>query len=57
MSSTLYIAYKVAKIFVYPLTWILVLVGLALLWSGGGRTRWLRVSLLLALGVDRKSVV
>jgi uncharacterized SAM-binding protein YcdF (DUF218 family) len=51
VSSALYIAYKLAKIFVYPLTWILVLLGLALLWSNGRRTRWLRVSLLLALGV------
>ena len=51
MSSTLYIAYKLAKIFVYPLTWILALLAFALLWSRPSHLRRVRICLVPALAL------
>jgi uncharacterized SAM-binding protein YcdF (DUF218 family) len=51
MSSVVYAAYKIIKVLAYPLTWILLLLGLALFWSGGRHTRRLRGCLVLALAV------
>jgi len=56
MSPTVYVAYKIAKLGVYPLTWILVLLVLALFASWRGHWRWLRVcvgsAFLLAYGLS-----
>ena len=51
MSSVVYAAYKIVKVLVYPLTWIVLLVALALLWAGGRHARRARVCLVLALAV------
>ena len=51
MSSTLYIAYKLAKVFVYPLTWALALLTFALLWSRPSHLRRARICLVLALAI------
>ncbi len=51
LSSTLYIAYKLAKILVYPLTWILALLAFALLWSRASHLRRARTCLVLALAL------
>lgn len=49
MSSVAYAAYKVVKVAVFPLTWILLLLAAALVASWRGRWRLLRVCLILAL--------
>src|SRR3990172_5944297 len=51
MSSVVYAAYKIVKVLVYPLTWIVLLVALALLWAGGRHAHRARVCLVLALAV------
>jgi uncharacterized SAM-binding protein YcdF (DUF218 family) len=51
MSSVAYAAYKIVKVLVYPLTWIVLLVALALLWAGGRHAHRARVCLVLALAV------
>lgn len=51
MSSVAYAAYKIVKVLVYPLTWIVLLAALALLWAGGRHARRARVCLVLALAV------
>lgn len=56
MSPAVYTAYKIAKLGVYPLTWILVLLLLALVASWRGHWRWLRFcvcsAFLLAYGLS-----
>ena len=49
MSPLVYAAYKVAKIAVFPLTWVLVLLVLALWALWRGRRRWLQACLVAAL--------
>ena len=51
MSAVAYAVYKIVKILVYPLTWIVLLSGLALLWAGGRHAHRARVCLVLALAV------
>ena len=51
MSSVAYAAYKIVKVLVYPLTWIVLLMALALLWAGGRHAHRARVCLVLALAV------
>ena len=51
MSSVMYAAYKIVKVLVYPLTWIVLLAALALLWAGGRHAHRARVCLVLALAV------
>jgi uncharacterized SAM-binding protein YcdF (DUF218 family) len=48
MSPTVYAAYKTLKLAVYPLTWILILLLLALIASWRGRRRWLHACLIMA---------
>jgi uncharacterized SAM-binding protein YcdF (DUF218 family) len=56
MSPTVYVAYKIAKLGVYPLTWILALLLFALFASWRGQLRWLRFcvvsAFLLAYGLS-----
>lgn len=49
MSSVVYAIYKLVKVAVFPLTWILLLLAAALVASWRGRWRLLRVCLILAL--------
>ena len=51
MSAVAYAAYKIVKVLVYPLTWIVLLLVLALWWAGGRHAHRARVCLLLALAV------
>lgn len=48
MSPTVYAAYKILKLAVYPLTWILLLLLLALIASWRGRRWWLHACLITA---------
>jgi uncharacterized SAM-binding protein YcdF (DUF218 family) len=51
VSSAVYIAYKLAKVFIYPLTWILALLAFALVWSRPSHLRRARICLVLALAL------
>ncbi|MEO5656882.1 MAG: YdcF family protein [Nitrospiria bacterium] len=49
MSAWVYIIYKIVKVAVYPLSWVIVLLGLSVAWSGGRHPARLRACLLAAL--------
>ncbi|MFZ5876786.1 MAG: YdcF family protein [Nitrospirota bacterium] len=51
MSPAMYAAYKILKLAVYPLTWILIWLLLALLASWRGHRRWLHACLITAFVV------
>ncbi len=49
MSSAFYALYKIVKFLIYPLTWMIVLLSLALFWSWRRNQLRLRISVALAL--------